>query len=212
MGKGVFVSFEGIDGSGKTEQAFRLSHWLFSRSKKFTSVLVTREPTAGLSGRKLRKLLKQEKNPFSRAEEFLKLYVKDRREHWRGEIKPALARGDIVVADRFKHSSMAFQQTQGISLSHIVALHKGIPSPDLTILIDVPAEEAYRRIGRRGLEGNEKFEQLAFMQRLRETYLQLPNQLPRDNIVVVNGNGSREQVFERVKGAAVKSGLFGQLL
>ncbi len=212
MYNGAFVSFEGIDGCGKTEQAFRLGHWLFSTTKKFTSLLTTREPTASASGLKLRQLLRTEKDPFSKAEQFLQLYVDDRRGHWENEIKPALEAGEVVVCDRFKHSSCAFQQTQGIALERILELHEGIPSPELILLIDVPADEAFRRMSSRGVQGNEKFEQLEFMKLLRETYLRLPQQMPADRVVVVDGVGSREQVFERVKQAALASKVLDKFL
>ncbi len=212
MQKGVFIAFEGIDGSGKTEQIFRLAQWMFSSSKKFTSIVCTREPTWGAHGKSLRKLLHSEKNPYAGGEEFLKLYIGDRKEHCAKEIVPALKAGKIVLCDRFRHSTYAFQQTQGIPLKRIVQMHAGVPKPDLVLLIDVPAKAAFSRLSKRNVRGNEKFERLEFMERLRRLYLKLPKQFPKDRIVVIDGRGTREQVAEQVKAAVLKSGVAAGVL
>jgi dTMP kinase len=212
MAKGFFIAFEGIDGSGKTEQVFRLAQWLFSTSKKFTSIVCTREPTWGTYGRRLRRFLHSEKDPYAGAERFLKLYVADRKEHCAKEIVPALKAGKLVLCDRFMHSSYAFQQTQGIALKRIVQMHAGVARPDLVLLIDLPAKEAFGRLSKRNVKGNEKFERLEFMARLRSLYLRLPKQFPKDRIVVINGRGSREQVAVRVKAAVIKSGVAAGVL
>ena len=212
MAKGVFIAFEGIDGSGKTEQVFRLAQWLFSSSKKFTTVVCTREPTWGRFGKQLRKLARSEKNPYSGAEKFLKLYVADRRDHCAKELLPSLRAGKIVLCDRFMHSTYAFQQTQGIPLKRIVAAHKGIAKPDLVLLFDLPAADAFGRLSKRNSGANEKFERLEFMERLRRLYLRLPVQFPKDRIVVIDGRGTREQVAERVRKAVAKSGVLKAFL
>lgn len=197
MGKGSLISFEGIDGSGKTDQLFNLAKELYSRDKS-VNVFLTREPTDSAWGRKIRGILKSDADALGKARECLDLFVADRREHVEKAIKPALASGATVICDRYLHSTYAFQQAQGIPFGEIRKAQSGIMQPDAVFLLDVPAEIAFGRIRRRGTGGNEKFEQLGFMKRLRECYLQLPRQLPQDNITVIDGTGTREEVFARI--------------
>ena len=132
--------FEGIDGSGKSDNSAAAAAYLATQTKK--SVLLTREPSDGAVGRKIRKMLQADGDPAANAEKYLELYVEDRRDHLKREILPALKRGEIVVCDRYMFSTMAFQQVQGIPLEKIEKMHRGMPVPDLTVVLDVPAEIA----------------------------------------------------------------------
>jgi len=116
--RGRFIVFEGIDGSGKSEQARRLAAWLTEQQH---SVVSTREPTDGPWGRRYRSWARGE---FEAApDEVLGWFVSDRREHVASVIRPALAGGDVVVCDRYRDSTRAYQAAQGIEPSQASCLH-----------------------------------------------------------------------------------------
>jgi dTMP kinase len=181
-----------------------MAAWLFNKSKKYDEILLTREPTNSDVGKKIRRILETEKDPMASARKCAELYVADRRQHVRENILPALEKNCIVICDRYKHSTLTFQHTQGIPMPELVEMHGGLPAPDLTVILDVPVEEALKRIGDRS-GGKEKFEERKFMNLLRVNYLALPRELEGEKIIVVNALGSRDKVFERVKKAIEKS-------
>lgn len=195
MSNGLFIVFEGIDGSGKSENCERAAAYLSEKTRK--SVFLTREPSDGTAGKKIRRMLKTDHDPAANAEKYLQLYAKDRKDHLKREIVPALKRGETVVCDRYKLSTMAFQQVQGIAPEKIEKMHRGMPAPDLTIVLDLPAEKALERTERRGKK-SEKFEKLEFMKAVRQNYLRLARKFAKENVVVVDAAGSRRAVFGRV--------------
>ncbi|MBI5229299.1 dTMP kinase [Candidatus Micrarchaeota archaeon] len=193
---GRFIVFEGMDGCGKGENTKRLASFLFDRSKEYDFIVVTHEPTYGKHGVQIRKLLKSETDPYRSADKLLELYVKDRIEHLKEVITPSLKEGAMVICDRYKYSTLAFQQTQGIPLEKIIKMHDGMPVPDVVFILDIPPEGALERLRER--TAVEKFEKLEFMKKLRENYLKLVDQLPKEKIVVINASKSRESVFESI--------------
>src|SRR3989338_1791393 len=152
MQRGIFIVIEGIDGAGKGTTMMRLQEYIMGRSKKYDHVLLTREPTYGPIGSKARELEKSEADPYKNAKLCLQLYTQDRKWHGEEHIEPALEKGYVVLCDRHKHSTYAFQQVQGISLEEIHAEHDGIVVPDLTIILDLDVELALSRmnLGNRG--------------------------------------------------------------
>ncbi len=140
-----FIVLEGIDGSGTTTQADRLTRHLESLGRK---AIATREPSTGPVGRLLREsLLAQHKidgQPMSGATMAL-LFAADRRDHLQREIEPALERGFDVVCDRYQWSSLAYQPAESQSLEWISHLAMGIRLPDLTLLLDLPVAVAAQR-------------------------------------------------------------------
>jgi dTMP kinase len=155
----LFIVFDGLDGSGKGEMIKRLETYLYDKGEQ---ALVTKEPSAGLYGRKIREILRKEKDPKKGAEKCLSLFVMDRKEHLDKEILPALKAGKIVICDRYYYSTIAFQHTQGIPKEQIIIQNMAFKTPDITFILDLPAEVALKRIDKRG-EAKEKFEQLGFM-------------------------------------------------
>ncbi|MFH0714164.1 MAG: dTMP kinase [Candidatus Diapherotrites archaeon] len=194
--------FDGMDGSGKTSQMLLAANYLFNRSKKLDSIVLTREPTFNRVGAQIRELLKTEKDPLKSAELCLKLYTDDRRLHLK-QIKQWLDAGSIVLCDRFKYVTFVYQRVQGNSLESIHAAHAGMRAPDLTLLFDLPAETAIERMnaGRfiHASEKNEKFEKLDFLQKARAGFQEMPSLFPFEKIVVLDASPSKEAVFEQVK-------------
>jgi dTMP kinase len=197
---GKFIVIEGLDGSGKGTIATMLAEWLFKRDKS-AGVLLTREPT-GVSeaGKKIRELLKIVKDPNSRARDFAKLYVDDREWHIENRIKPALRVGSMVISDRYKHSTLAYQQLQGMRLEELLKMHEGMIVPDLTVVLDISAETAMERTSKDKARSHaEVFEQFDFLKELRGKYLELPQKLKGERIAIVDASKSVKKVFESVK-------------
>ena len=205
---GVFIVLEGIDGCGKTSALFKIAEKIANQSKKYDHILikrydhilVTREPTySNDAGRKARELLKKDSDPKKNAEECLRLYVEDRKEHLKKDIIPALEKNYVVLCDRFKYSTMAFQKEQGIPIQKIISLHEGMPSPDLTLILDLPAEVAFDRTNKRTEEVKEKkFEHLDFMKKLRNNYLEIPKLLQDEKIEIIKADQDREKVADDI--------------
>jgi len=198
MKRGKFIVIEGIDGSGKGTVLKSLSQYLYDRDKN-NHLFLTREPYITQYATEVRQLLKTISEPRQHAEQFAELFVKDRRAH-AIIIEHLLNEGIQVISDRYKHSTLVFQQTQGLSLAYLIDLHRGLIIPDITIIIDVPAEIAMERINLDKVRSHkEVFEQIGFLKLLRENYLFLTKQLPNEHIVIVDGNQSQEQVLQAVK-------------
>jgi dTMP kinase len=192
---GKFIVFEGIDGCGKGTMLSLAAKWLFSL--EFDNVLLTREPTYSGAGKQIRKILKSDQEPLTKAKLMLSLYVEDRKEHLEKVIKPALRLNSIILCDRYKYSTMCYQHAQGIPMEKIIALHRNMLIPDLVLILDVDVDIALERLSLKG--SKEKFEKRAFLEEIRENYLRLPKLLPNENIKVIDANGTINEVFERVK-------------
>ncbi len=202
-----FVTFEGIEGSGKTTQIRRLSEHLKARG---TPHLVTREPGGTPLANEIRALLLTPREEAVFPETELLLYEAARAQHVRAVILPALAKGTAVLCDRFCDATLAYQGfSRGIDESRIEWLNAFAAAgavPDLTLLLDVAPEEGFRRIAGRGrildrLEG----ESLAFHRQVREGYLSLVRRHP-DRIVLVDAAGPLDAVFDAVRAATERFG------
>jgi dTMP kinase len=193
MTRGLFITFEGIDGCGKSTQVTKLAKYILQLDKH-SHVLITREPYKDTS---IRKILQSEDNPYTQAEKLAKLFTNDRRKHFQELILPNLKSGVHIISDRFSFSTLAYQQTQGVSLQNLLKLHKGIKIPDITFIIDLPAETAINRMKKDTARKTEqKFEKnLEFIKKLRNTYLQLAK-LPNHNVIIIDGTESVEEIFE----------------
>jgi len=162
--RGRFFVLEGIDGSGKTEQTRRLADWLASRGHRVVS---TREPTDGTWGRRYRAWARGETE--AAPEEVLRFFLEDRREHVARVVAPALERGETVVCDRYKHSTLAYQAAQGLDRARLRALFDTaeLPEPSLVLWLRVPVEIALARMGR---NATERFERGEFLARVDAEY------------------------------------------
>jgi dTMP kinase len=194
--RGFFVTFEGIEGSGKTTQITRLAEKLQAAAEP---VLVTREPGGSILGRRLRSILLEDAaTGIERAAETL-LYAADRVQHLHDVVEPALSRGTHVLCDRYLDATLAYQgYARGVDLDYIREIHRRPPldlRPDRTILLDLDPEIGLDRARRRnddlGLdqaEGRFEREGLDFHRRVRDGYLALAEDDPfRFRIVAAEG-------------------------
>jgi dTMP kinase len=203
--KGAFVTFEGIEGSGKSTQIALLEGGLKSRG---VSVLLTREPGGTPIGDQVRKILLDPGNSSLDPTAELLLYAASRAQHLHEVILPALAEGKVVLCDRFSDATLAYQGFgRGLDLQTIRALDRIVTAgmrPTLTVLFDIDASaglaRAHGRNASRGLEAEARFEneELAFHERVRQGYLDLAKQEP-DRVRVVDAARPPELVRENVR-------------
>jgi len=198
-----FVTFEGVEGSGKTTQIQMLSNHLEERG---IDHLLTREPGGTPIGDQIRSLVLDPRNAAMTPICELLLYASARAQHIEQVIRPALLSGRLVLCDRFKDATMAYQGSgRGIRLDLIDALH-GLETlslqPDMTVLFDIEEDTALNRARARDHSRSKdetRFEQesLAFHKRVRHGYLEMARQEP-GRFVVVDARGTVEQVHRRV--------------
>jgi dTMP kinase len=196
---GLFISFEGIDGVGKSTQADLLEEWLISQSK---DVIRTLEPGGTDVGVEIRKILLHHKGDLApRAE--AALFAADRAHHVASKIRPALESGKIVITDRYFDSSVAYQgagrdlsrtEVRDLSLWAVGGL-----LPDLTVLLDLPAEQAIARRSTSGTEPDRlEKEKADFFETVRSAYLDLAKAEPQ-RFLVVDASVSVEQMQEVIR-------------
>lgn len=201
----MFLSFEGIDGSGKSTQARRLADTFRLQGR---AVTLTREPGGSAGAEDIRRLLLTgEPDRWSPVTEVL-LFTAARRDHLERTIRPALARGEAVLTDRFVDSTRVYQglaRDGGASMRALVDdLHARVIGiePDRTLLIDIdPAEGLARAAARPGAEARFEEMGLAFQQALRAAFLDLAAAHP-GRIRVIDGSGDPETVARRVQAGA----------
>ena len=176
MTRGVFLSFEGGEGSGKSLQAKRLAAELTKRGR---DVLLTREPGGTAAGERIREIVLHAQEIALSPEAQVLLYSTARAQNVREVIRPALEAGKIVIADRFFDSTMAYQgYGHGVplaSIKDVTALACGSLAPDRTFLLDIPVETGLGRSGWRAQSKWDRFEVLdpEFHERVRNGYLRL---------------------------------------
>jgi dTMP kinase len=197
----MFITFEGIEGSGKTTQ---IRHTVRFLEGQGMSCLVTREPGDTRIGKKIRQILLDPENRELEPQAELFLYAADRAQHLRERIIPALSAGQAVVCDRFFDATTAYQgYARGIDLAMIEGIHRqvlGDLRPDLTVLFDldprVGLDRAWKDIdsgGRSGAETRFEHEALAFHDRVRHGYLELAAREP-SRIKIIDASLSEEAV------------------
>ncbi len=175
---GRFIVLEGIDGCGKTTIAKLLAAKLRKAGKK---VIVTGEPTNGPIGKKIHDILRGTL-PMPQPVDFQKLYIADRLEHTKRIIKPALAKGMIVICQRYALSTFAYGTAFGVSQT---ALQHIFIKPDMTFLLDLSGKEAMKRITKRGNE-QEYFEKQQRLEKIRATYQKLASWRKLGKILILD--------------------------
>jgi dTMP kinase len=193
----VFITFEGIDGVGKSTQLDLLQSWLEGRGRE---VLRTLEPGGTELGQEIRHLLLHRKGDVAARAEAL-LYAADRAHHVATKIRPALADGKVVLSDRYFDSSVAYQgaareldvtEVRNISLWAVDNL-----IPDLTVLLDLDAHAAILRRNKTGTEPDRlEREKVDFFERARSQYLELAKE-PR--FLVVDAILSIDEIQEQIR-------------
>ncbi len=190
--KGKLICIEGIDGSGKTTQVNLLAKALHDRGY---DVIILREPTDGVYGRKIRKMIEEGKTD---PEELFELFLKDRKENIEKNILPALKNGKIVIMDRYYISTLVYQSEVGIE--RILEAHEKIsaPKPDLVIILDIPVDEALRRLK---VKSCDSFERREILEKHRKQYEKIAKYLrekEKMNVVIIDATGSEEEVHKKV--------------
>jgi len=184
---GIFVVFDGIDGSGKSTQVQRFAAVFAARGER---VVVSKEPTDGPWGAKLRASALSGRLPF---EEELTAFIEDRREHLATKVIPALKDGAMVVLDRYYYSTIAYQ---GLRTDDIAAfeprIRAGVVEPDVAYFIEMPPAAAAARIQRRDGAANH-FEHLDDLVRIAQEFKDMAARDER--IVLVNGERPGDEVF-----------------
>jgi dTMP kinase len=196
---GFFLAFEGGEGAGKSTQAGLLARWLEQRGYE---VVTTREPGATAMGRRLREMLLDPATGELSARAEALLYAADRAEHVESVIRPALARGAVVVSDRYVDSSLAYQGAgRDLSFGEVDRLSQFATSglkPDLTVLLDVRVEDGLARTSRRdAIPDRLEAEAEEFHERVRTAFRELANTAP-DRYLIVDAAMAPEVIHQLV--------------
>ena len=199
--RGMFITFEGGDGSGKSTQIQSVRDWFESRGRE---VIVTREPGGTELGTEIRRLVQNGPEDVDARTEAL-LYAADRAYHVATVIRPALERGAVVLGDRYIDSSLAYQgAARSLGVDEIASLSawatRGL-YPSLTFLLDLPPEVGARR--RTDAPDRMERESMDFHERVRHQYLRLADAEP-ERIVVIDAVGTIEEVFSEIRGVLVE--------
>lgn len=191
MSKAKFITFEGVDGAGKSTHLEWFANTLRQRG---IDLLVTREPGGTPLGERLREILLN--HPMHAETEALLMFAA-RREHVELVIRPALQRGTWVISDRFSDASFAYQGGgRGVPLAKLEQLEHwvhGDLQPDLTLLFDIPIEVARQRLANNISLDRFEQEQGAFFEKVRQAYLARSQKTPA-RFAVVNAEKTREEV------------------
>jgi dTMP kinase len=197
----AFITFEGIDGCGKSTQLRMLASELRLRGQE---VIATREPGGTSLGTHIREVLLDAEEKVDPLAELL-LYAADRAQHVRGLVLPALESGHIVLSDRYADATVAYQGAgrgfPGEVVSGLVALATGDLKPDMTLIFDLPVEESQRRADLRSRKGNQPdrldAEDAAFHKRVRDAYLRIAAAEP-ERVHVIDAGGSVQETQAQV--------------
>ena len=203
MKKGLFITFEGIEGCGKSTQARLLKDYL---EKKGIKTILSMEPGGTEIGMKIREILVDPKNkgilhPITEA----LLYQADRNQHLKEKIIPHLEKGYVVINDRYQHSSLAYQcYGRGLDIEKIEWVFKNLVNglePDIVFLIDIDEETSMKRVKNRANTENIELsrfeiEHLSFHKKVREGFLELAKD--NKNFVVLSGKEDIEAIHKKI--------------
>jgi dTMP kinase len=194
--RGLLISVEGVEGSGKSTHCRLLAEWLRVRGRE---VVLTSEPDGTALGAAIRGLFEQEgAPPTPLAQTFL--FMAARQQHVAQVIRPALARGAVVLSDRYADATLAYQGFGGgtdlETIRDLNALATGGAMPDLTLLLDLDPAEGIKRISDRTLDAFEKMD-LAFHRRVREGYLEIAHE-EKSRVVVLDAAQAKDALHAAV--------------
>lgn len=190
--KGIFIAFEGLDGSGQETQIGLLEKYLRLRGEK---VYLTSEPSHNLIGGLLRSLLRSHWKMSNVGLQLL--YCADRAHHLESEIRPMTEKGSHVISSRYFFSTMAFGSLNA-DLKWLEAINEKFPEPDLTIFLDVPPKECMRRINGSRMS-KEIFEKEQKLKEVYKTYQKISHDKRWKSFTAVNGNRPIEAIAEDIR-------------
>jgi dTMP kinase len=197
--RGLFITLEGIEGAGKSSHLAFIKNWLEQAGK---TVVQTREPGGTPLAEKIRELLLDHRNAAMVPDTELLLMFAARAQHLAQVIRPALARGDWVLCDRFTDATYAYQGGgRGVDMRRIGVLEKWVQDelrPNLTLLLDVPVDIGLQRAGRRGEPDRFERERAEFFARVRDAYLGLARARPMQ-YQVIDASVSLERVQAQIQ-------------
>lgn len=194
--RGLLISVEGVEGSGKSTHCRRLGQWLTARGLE---VVLTSEPDGTPLGSAIRRLFEQDGIPPTPLTQTF-LFMAARQQHVAQVVRPALARGAVVVSDRYADATLAYQGFGGgmelETIRDLNALATGGVMPDLTILLDLDPAEGIRRISDRPLDAFEKMD-MGFHRRVREGYLEIAR-AEKNRVVVLSAAQPKDALHAAV--------------
>ncbi len=197
--KGKFITIEGGEGAGKSTMMDRLSDWLKSHGHR---VVRTREPGGTNLAEKIRAILLDDRHGELSSQSELLLVFASRAQHLEQLIRPALARGDTVLCDRFTDASWAYQgggrQMPDEWIATLEQMVHGDLQPDLTLLLDLPVEQGLKRASRRGEADRFEQESLRFFKRVRQPYLAHAESNPK-RFEIIDASGDPDQVWSQIE-------------
>ena len=194
MKQGLFITFEGADGTGKTTQIAKIAAWFREQGYE---VVCTREPGGTKAAERIRELVLDAELAISHKTETL-LYLAARADHIAQLIQPALEAGKIVLCDRFSDSTFVYQGSgRGVALKMLDDFATSNLHPDLTILLDGEPEELAIRRNARGTIDRFELEGLAFQKKIREAFLKLAAEEPT-RIHIIDALQAEEKVTKEI--------------
>jgi len=195
--RGLLVTFEGLDGSGKTTQIEYFTRHLINNGLPF---VLLREPGGTVIGEKIRAILLDKTHSSMQAFSELLLYSASRHQLTLEKIKPALQAGQVVICDRFYDSTTAYQgYARGLDAAFIRQLNRAVTEslvPDLTIVLDISLEERQRRMADRALDRLEN-EIDSFHRKVRQGFLQIAEEEPR-RVKILDGHRVPEILADEI--------------
>ncbi len=196
--RGVFITFEGVEGSGKSTQLARVAEWLRGQGRVVT---VSREPGGTVIGDAIRQLLLDPASHDMAPITEILLYAASRAQHVAEVIRPALERGDIVLVDRYIDSTRAYQGAARAIAPEIIRALEPIATssmlPQRTILFDLPVAIGLQRVQARGAHDRLEREAMAFHERVRQGYLDIASAEP-NRVTIIDASREADSVFHDV--------------
>jgi dTMP kinase len=192
LSKGLLVAIEGIDGSGKSTQGKSLARHY---TQTGLTVCLLREPTNGPFGQEIRRLAREGRHQVTPEQE-LELFVQDRIEDCRNNIRPAVERGELVLIDRYYFSTIAYQGALGLDTEEIRRRNETVAViPDLVLILDIPVEKGLSRIVNQRGDLHDDFEKSDFLMRVRSIF----QSMAWPYVKHISADRDQESVFEEMK-------------
>lgn len=205
MNKGLFITFEGCDGCGKTTAITNVDRILSDNNIEH---ILTREPGGSRIAEEIRNIILDKKNVEEDCRTEALLYAASRRQHLVEKILPSLNEGKLVICDRYLDSSLAYQgYARGIGIDNVMSINAFAienTMPDLTFFLDLSPEEGMKRISSRTRESDRlDQEKITFHQKVYEGY-KIVNEMFKDRIIVIDASQTRDAIAEEIADIILK--------